>query len=330
MRQKQILNLLRDAGDGFVSGEAISKILGVSRVAVWKHIQQLREQGYRIEAVTNRGYHLTLEPDRLELQKITDNLTGCPWKEQLQVQECVSSTNTVLKTMAEAGAPHGAILLANEQSDGRGRSGKSFASPKGAGLYYSLLLRPDCASTEVSHVTAMAAVAACDAIEEITQFRPGIKWTNDLVMGGKKVVGILTEMSAEWESQALQYLVIGIGINCNHKETDFPEDVRPIATSLSLETGHTVDRCALAAALTRALFRMDQNLLTGKRSQLERYKKDCITLGRQVRIVRGQETRTGTAMDLDENGGLIVRYDSGETGVVYSGEVSVRGLCGYT
>lgn len=329
MDRNRIISLLEEAGDGYISGEAISQALGVTRVAVWKQITRLREKGYVIEAVTRRGYRLVSSPEPLSQERIRSLLKGHPWQDRILAQDRVDSTNNVLKSMAEQGAPHGTILMADEQSGGRGRQGKSFSSPKGVGLYYSLLLRPDCAPAQVSHMTAMVAVAGCDAVEAVTGLRPGIKWTNDLVLGGKKLAGILTEMSVEWESASLQNLVTGIGINCNQREADFPEEVRPMATSLYLAGGVQVDRCALAAELTKALYRMQSELLTGKQKWLEQYKKDCVTLGRQVRLLRSGEERTGTALGLDENGGLIVRYDSGETGVVYSGEVSVRGLYGY-
>ena len=223
----------------------------------------------------------------------------------------------------------GTVAMSDEQTGGRGRQGKSFASPKGVGLYYSLLLRPDCAPAEVSHMTAMVAVATCDAIEAAAGVRPGIKWTNDIILNGKKLVGILTEMSVEWESGTLQYLVTGIGINCNHKISDFPPEVQEMATSLQLELGHPMDRCLLAAELTKALYRVSREIVSGKQAWLERYRKDCMTIGRQVQVIRGENRRRGLATGIDENGGLIVRYDSGETGVVYSGEVSVRGLYGY-
>lgn len=327
--KQTVLNLLKDSGGSYISGEAMSEILGVSRVAVWKQINRLREKGYIIDAVTRRGYRLVSCPEPLSLERIQALLSGHPWASGVQVRDTVDSTNNVLKAMAEAGAPHGTILIADEQTGGRGRQGKSFASPKGVGLYYSLLLRPSCAPTQVGHVTAMVAVAACDAVEAVTGVRPGIKWTNDLVLNGRKLAGILTEMSAEWESGTLQYLVTGIGINCNYQKTDFPEEVQPMAASLLLETGVRVDRCQLAAELTKAFYRMQSELLSGKARWLERYKQDCVTLGRPVKVLRGQDVRTGTALGIDENGGLIVRYDSGETGVVYSGEVSVRGLYGY-
>ena len=329
MEQKAVLSLLQEAGDTYLSGEEMSKTLGVTRAAVWKQIARLREKGYEIEASTRLGYRLKSQPEPLERERVLEYLGEHPWKDTVQVLDSVDSTNNYLKLLGDQGAPEGTVAMADEQTGGRGRQGRSFASPKGVGLYYSLLLRPRCAPNQVSHTTIMVAVAVCDAIEAVCGVRPGIKWTNDIILNGKKLVGILTEMSVEWESASLQYLVTGIGVNCNHKLTDFPEAVQPMATSLALELGHPIDRCALAAELTRALHRVSRELLTEKEKWLDQYRRDCITLGRQVQVIRGEKRRTGLATGIDDNGGLIVRYDDGETGVVFSGEVSVRGLYGY-
>lgn len=329
MEQETVLSLLRQAGENYLSGEVMSQRLGITRAAVWKQISRLREKGYGIEASTRLGYRLTVQPEPLERERILALLGDHPWKEHVIVLDSIDSTNNYLKILGGQGAADGTVAMSDEQTGGRGRQGKSFASPKGVGLYYSLLLRPDCAPAEVSHMTAMVAVATCDAIEAAAGVRPGIKWTNDIILNGKKLVGILTEMSVEWESGTLQYLVTGIGINCNHKISDFPPEVQEMATSLALELGHPVDRCLLAAELTKALYRVSWEIVSGKQAWLERYRQDCITIGRQVQVIRGDSRRTGLATGIDENGGLIVRYDSGETGVVYSGEVSVRGLYGY-
>lgn len=329
MEQTSVLSLLMEAGEGYISGEAMSQRLGITRAAVWKQIAKLRQRGYVIEASTRLGYRLSAQPEPLEQERILELLGDHPFRQHMIVLDSVDSTNNYLKLLAGQGAPHGTIAIADEQTGGRGRQGRSFASPKGVGLYYSLLLRPDCAPAEASHLTAMVAVAVCDAIEATAGVRPGIKWTNDIILNEKKLVGILTEMSAEWESGTLQYLVTGIGINCNHQLTDFPESVQPMATSLALELGHPVDRCMLAAELTKSLGHVAEEIISGKQAWLERYRKDCITVGRQVQVIRGDSRRTGLATGIDENGGLIVHYDSGETGVVYSGEVSVRGLYGY-
>lgn len=324
----QVLTLLERA-DGFLSGEQMSKELGVTRAAVWKQVKRLRERGYEIEAANNLGYRLKRKPETLDRREITALLSGHPWQERITVLETVDSTNNLAKRAAMAGAPHGSVYISDEQTGGRGRQGRTFLSPKGRGIYLTVLLRPDCAPSELSHVTAMTAVAVCDAVENACGVRPGVKWTNDLILNEKKIAGILSELSVEWESSTLEYLVVGIGVNCSHRREEFPEELRERATSIRMETGQPVDRNRLAAEMVRSLSRMSDEMLSEKGRWMERYASDCITIGRQVRVLRGDSARTGTATGIDENGALIVRYDSGETGVVFTGEVSVRGLNGY-
>lgn len=324
-----VLTLLTEAGDQFLSGETMSQQLGITRAAVWKQIQKLRKTGYDIEAVTNLGYRLRAVPETLDHPRLTAALADFPWRDQVLVLETVDSTNNLLKRMALEGCPHGTVAIADEQTGGRGRQGRSFLSPRGSGLYLSVLLRPDCAPSALSHVTAMAAVATCDAVEQTVGLRPGVKWPNDPILGEKKLCGILTELSVEWESNTLEYLIIGIGINCNQTLGDFPEELQKKATSLALVLGHRVDRTALAAALIQNLHRLSREIITGKQRWIAQYARDCVTIGRQVKILRGSDCRYGTATGIDENAALLVRYDSGETGVVFTGEVSVRGVEGY-
>ena len=325
----KILTLLQEANGAFISGESMSEQLGVTRAAVWKQIKKLRESGYEIEAVTNLGYRLVKCPERLDRDKILNGLGAHPWKDRITVLETVDSTNNLAKREAVSGAPAGSVYLSDEQTGGRGRQGRGFLSPRGKGLYLSVLLRPVCSPAEVSHTTAMAAVAVNNAIARCCGVRPGIKWTNDLILGEKKMTGILSEMSVELESGTLDYVVVGIGINCGQRPEDFPEELRDRATSIETETGRPVDRNRLAAELIRQLEVMSREILTGKREWIGQYARDCITIGRHVRVIRGEKTRTGTAKAIDENGALVVQYDDGETGVVFSGEVSIRGSDGY-
>lgn len=324
-----VLALLQSSPESFLSGEAMSRELGITRAAVWKQIKRLREHGYEIEAVTNLGYRLVHAPDMLELSKIQAFLGPHPWENSIHVLSSVDSTNNLAKREAASGAPHGSVYLADTQTGGRGRPGRSFSSPPGVGVYLSVLLRPALLPTQVGHVTAMVAVAGCNAVEAVTGLRPGIKWTNDLIIGEKKLSGILTEMSVEWESSSLETLVMGIGINCNQSDADFPEDVREKAVSLRQVLGKSIDRNRLAAALISELHRLSLDIIAEKPRWIAQYAKDCITIGRQVRIIRGENVRTATATGIDENGALLVRYENGETGVVFSGEVSVRGINGY-
>lgn len=240
----------------------------------------------------------------------------------------VESTNTYLRTLAKDGAPHGTVVIADAQTAGRGRMGRTFHSPAGKGLYMSILLRPNCAPGDLMHLTCATAVAACNAIENAVGIRPGIKWTNDLVFKQYKLAGILTELSIG-KNAALEYAVVGIGINCTHSREDFPPELREIATSLAAITGRPIDRVALAAALIKSLLEMSKALLAHKSEILSAYRRDCITLGKNVSIVRSGESLHATALDIDSNGALIVSYADGTVEAVNSGEVSVRGMYGY-
>lgn len=252
-----------------------------------------------------------------------------PWKEQFQWLEETGSTNDFLKALARQGAPHGTVLIADRQSGGHGRMGRSFHSPEGVGIYFSILLRPQCTPEDLMHLTCATAVAMCDAVEASAGFRPDIKWTNDLVYNKRKLGGILTELGLS-PGGRVDYTIIGIGINCCQQEIDFPEEIRGIAASLSMVTGEEIDRAKVAAAMMDALFQMDQILLTGKAGILNRYRKDCITLGQEVSLLRvGEAVRRGKAVDLDDNGALMVKFADGHVETVNTGEVSVRGMYGY-
>lgn len=252
-----------------------------------------------------------------------------PWRKSVLWFNSIESTNTSAKQLAVDGAPHGTVLIADHQTGGRGRRGRSFHSPAGSGIYMSVILRPDCAPTELMHLTCATAVAMCDAVEKSCGIRPGIKWTNDLVCGKRKIAGILTELGIG-PGARLDYAIVGIGINCCQEESDFPEEIRSIAGSLRSVTGKNIDQSAVTAAMIEALQRMDKILLTGKVEMMQRYRSDCVTVGKEVSVVKADGTvRHGTALDLDEEGALIVRYDNAHTETVNSGEVSIRGMYGY-
>ena len=262
-------------------------------------------------------------------EQIIRNLReSCLWQDSLLWFDSIESTNTTARELARQGAPHGTVLIADQQTGGRGRRGRSFHSPAGSGIYMSVILHPRCAPQQIMHLTCASAVAMCDAVEAATGLRPGIKWTNDLVCGKRKIAGVLTELGFDNRGN-VDFAVVGIGINCCQQEADFPEDIRRIAGSLASVTGQKIDRALVAAAMMDALFRMDAKLLTGKAHTLNRYRQDCITLGQEISLVRGEEVRHGTALDIDEDGALIVRFSDGQISAVNSGEVSVRGMYGY-
>jgi len=262
-------------------------------------------------------------------ERIIQNLReSCPWQDSLLWFPTIESTNTHARELARQGAASGTVLIADRQTGGRGRHGRSFHSPAGVGIYMSVILRPRCKPQDIMHLTCAAAVAMCDAVEAAAGFRPGIKWTNDLVCGQRKIAGILTELGFDSSGNA-DFAIIGIGINCCQREDDFPEEIRAIAGSLASVTGRKIDRAAVAAAMMDALYRMDKALLPDKSHILNRYRSDCMTLGKEISLVRGNEIRHGTAVDIDSEGALMVRFPDGTCETVNSGEVSVRGMYGY-
>lgn len=249
-----------------------------------------------------------------------------PWRGNIHWFDTIESTNTRAKEMAAQGLPHGTVLLADRQTGGRGRMGRSFHSPGGVGVYMSVILRLQSPPEQLMHLTCAAAVAACDALERAACIYPGIKWTNDLVWNGRKLAGILTELVLLPREVCA---VIGIGVNCRQNQEDFPEDLRGIAMSLSAVTGRDISRSAVAAALIEAFSAMDGSLLTKKEEILAKYRNNCVTLGQDISLLRGSEVRHGHAMDVDGDGGLLVRFPDGSLETVCSGEVSIRGMYGY-
>ena len=261
-------------------------------------------------------------------EKILSHLNAeCPWRDTLYWYDTTDSTNLQAKLLARQGAPHGTVLIAGHQTVGRGRLGRRFQSPVGMGVYLSVILRPNCLPAQLMHLTCATGVAMLEAIEKASGIRPQVKWINDLVVDGRKLGGILTELSVD--KGMVDYAVLGIGINSLQKEEDFPPEIAGLATSLSLAAGHTVLPEVLAAAMIEALWKMSTVLFTEKAQLMARYKENCITLGKEIQVIRGDSVRPGRAVDLDEDGGLLVEYTDGQTQTVSSGEVSVRGMYGY-
>ena len=251
---------------------------------------------------------------------------SCPWQDSLLYFESIDSTNTRAKELAFQGAPHGTVLLADHQTGGRGRRGRSFHSPAGSGIYMSVILRPQCPASELMHLTCAAAVALCNAVEHSCGFRPGIKWTNDLVYGQRKLAGILTELGFDTQGN-VDWAIVGMGINCTQEASQFPEEIRSTAGSLASVSGKSIDRVTVAAAMMDAFYRMD---LAEKGKILAQYRTDCVTLGREVSVVRADGiVHHCTALDINEDGALIVRHADGQLETVSSGEVSIRGMYGY-
>lgn len=248
------------------------------------------------------------------------------WRENLIWLDTVDSTNTRAKSMAILGAPHGTVLIADRQTVGRGRMGRSFDSPAGMGIYMSVILRPKCPQADLMHLTCATAVAMCDAVEAAAGFRPGIKWTNDLVAGKRKIAGILTELVTMPKETAV---IVGIGINCCQSINDFAPALQSFAGSLAMAADKAIDRATVAAEMMMALQKMDGTLLTGKENMFSRYRSDCITIGKDISLLRGDELSYGHAFGVDDEGALLVGFPDGHTEAVNSGEVSIRGMYGY-
>lgn len=329
--REAVLSLLRGE-EGFLSGQELSRRLGLSRAAVWKAVDALRREGYEIEARTGLGYRLCAAPDVLTEAEIRGFLgpTAIVGRE-LRCFEELDSTNNYLKSLPEG--PDGLAVTAESQTAGRGRMDRSFQSPRGRGIYLSVLLRPPLPPDRLPPVTALAGVAVCAAVERVCGVRPGLKWPNDPVLNGKKLCGILTELSLEAETGRVQSLVLGIGINVGQGPEDFSPEVREMATSLLQALGKPVSRPRLAAALLEELDRAYAALLAGDLSEyLAAYRRDCVNLGKTVQLIpaAGGVRETAQAMDVDGEFSLVVRGADGRERTVRSGEVSVRGLWGYT
>lgn len=328
MLRDQVLALLKQQ-EGACSGQYMSERLGVSRAAVWKAVEALRQEGYQISSAPNRGYWLESSPDRLSEGELAGALAGRTVGRELVCLEETDSTNNEVKRRS-ASASDGLVVLAGRQTGGRGRRGRSFVSPEGKGLYLSVLLKPSVSTlSQVSSITAWTAVAVCNAVERACGVRPGIKWPNDVVLEGKKLCGILTELELEAESGALGYVVVGIGINVSQTEEDFGPEVAPVAISLAQVLESVPRRAELAAAVIAAMDEM-YAAFPGRRDEyLERYRRDCLNVGRAVRVTGPDGVREGFAEEIDDDFALVVRWNDGERKALFSGEVSVRGLLGY-
>ncbi|MGH9715879.1 MAG: biotin--[acetyl-CoA-carboxylase] ligase [Candidatus Acidiferrales bacterium] len=316
-----LLTLLAENATIVVSGAKIAKEIGVTRQQVWRWIEKLRELGVRVKGHAHTGYHIERVPDILAPQLLSHRLYGTPFARRVYHFFKIDSTNTVAMHLGEAGAPHGTVVLAEEQTAGRGRAGRSWTSEKSAGIYCSVLLRPAIPPAHAPVLTLVAGLAARDAAAEELDALPDIRWPNDLLAGGRKFGGILTEMHAE--PGRVHYAVIGLGINVN--QTKMPERLMQIATSLRIETGKSHSRLEVLIRLLRQLDRYyNQFLAEGAAPILRRFAQvSSYFKGKRVRITTAVESFTGTTSGLDASGVLrVVRDDGRGTELVLSGDVA--------
>lgn len=319
--RNEILDYFRKADGNFVSGQQISKDLHVSRTAIWKHINVLKERGYIFESSTRKGYRLIYAPNLLTPLEIDSALHTETFGRHVVYLESTQSTNEEAKKIAREGAEEGTIVVAEEQITGHGRLARGFYSPFAKGIWFSLILRPKFFPMEASKCTLLAAVGVCRGIRRMGLADAGIKWPNDILVHGKKLVGILTLMSASMEK--IDYIIMGIGINTGIKKNEFPEDFREGATSF-LNEGINVSRKDLLAAILGELekeYSIAQD--EGFDKVLDDWRALSVTLGQEVRIIFGDDSYTGKAVDIDREGCLLVNTGS-EVKRVIAGDVSIR------
>ena len=321
--RKTIIDFLKSNSNKFLSGEEIASKLGISRAAVWKHIQTLRKNGYKILSRENNGYQLQVAPDLLLPSEIQSGLETKIIGKNISYHIKTDSTNRIAKELANKGAVDGTVVIAEEQIGGKGRLGRSFFSPKSKGIWCSIILRPKFLPHEAPKCTLMAAVAVARAMIRF-DLKPAIKWPNDLLYDGRKIVGILTEISAEMSR--INYIVVGIGINVNINREEFPKDLQSIAASLSEMKGEEISRTDFFRALLEEFDKLYLEVNSGQfENILDDWRKYNITLGKKIRVLPAgsSDEFSAEALDIDADGTLIIKTDNG-TEKVYAGDVSIR------
>ena len=312
--KEELLQILTEKAGQEISGQELADKLKVSRTAVWKAVNGLIEEGCRIQAVRNRGYCLISDGDLLSVGAVRAFLPPELQENEIMLLKTVDSTNTCAKKLAADGARDGTVVIAEQQTAGRGRRGNSFYSPPKSGLYMSVVLRPEKHVADTDLFTICAGCGVCRAIEELSGTKPLIKWVNDVYLGGKKICGILSEATADFESGAVESVVTGIGINISTE--DFPEELRRKAGSI----GVNITRAKLAAAVLRELMYC---LSRSREENIADYKARSLVLGKEVSFVLNNVQYTAKAVDIDDSGRLVVELEGGETMGLGSGEISV-------
>lgn len=322
----KILKILRNT-DGYLSGQELCEQLGISRTAVWKYMKQLKEEGYEIQSVQNKGYCLMEVPDVLGESEIKSRMETQWVGQRVYFYEEIDSTNTQAKRLAEEDAPSGTLVVSDCQVKGKGRRGRVWTSPKGEAIYMTILLRPQIRPDRASMVTLVMGLSVVQAIRNVLGLETSIKWPNDVVLNRKKLVGTLTEMSAQMDY--IEYMVIGTGINANM--TEFSEELKDKATSLRMEMGRSVNRASLIAESMKCF---EKNYEIFEKTQdlsglIEDYQAVLANLNQPVRVLEPGHEYSGIARGINEKGELLVEREDGTVTAVYSGEVSVRGLYSY-
>ncbi|MBP8639471.1 MAG: biotin--[acetyl-CoA-carboxylase] ligase [Oscillospiraceae bacterium] len=319
--KNDVLSVLERERNRYISGQELAETLKISRTAIWKAVKALVEDGHKIAAINNKGYKLETGSNVLSEEgvrvSLPDELKQC----QIKVFSIVDSTNTQAKKLVMEKASHGTIILAEEQTAGRGRYGKSFFSPRGVGLYMSVVLKPSLGMPEPQMITIATAVAVCSAIEKLTDKKPQIKWVNDIYLDGKKICGILTEAVTDFESGSIESIVVGVGVDCTTEDAIIPEELRDIIGSLGVQE---LSRNQLAAEIASGILSGFENL--GSREIIEEYRKRSLMLGREITFIRGNEKLSAMVTGINDSGSLLVRLASGEDLSLSSGEVTIGSI----
>ncbi|MBP7185708.1 MAG: biotin--[acetyl-CoA-carboxylase] ligase [Ruminococcus sp.] len=319
--KQTLLNTLAEADGGYISGAAIAEKLGVSRNAVWKTVKALEADGFVIESVTSKGYRLSADSNRISADLIAPLLTTKEIGRNMQVFSEIGSTNTAAKKLASERVANGTVIIADKQTEGRGRMGRSFESPSGTGIYMSLVLYPEFGLECAPLITSAAACAVAEAIDEVCGCDVSIKWVNDLYLNGRKICGILTEASLGLEMKNLDHAVIGIGVNVRSVRNVFGEELGNIATSIEDETGVKADRNVLCGAM---LNKLEHYLgMVESREFLNEYRRRELLTGNTITANVGGNTLTGMAMGIDDNANLIIKLPDGKLKKLGSGEASL-------
>lgn len=320
--KEQVLNILEENKGKSISGTDLADKLFVSRSAIWKTIKALKNDGYEISAVTNKGYTLSKDCNILSkagimpfLNEKTKNSTI------LDIRQTVTSTNTVLKEIALSGGKEGYVLIAQEQTAGKGRLGRSFYSPNNTGIYLSILLRPKMTIEDSLLITTSAAVAVSRAVEKLCSKNAKIKWVNDVFVDGRKICGILTESSLDFESGRLEYAVVGIGVNISKPESDFPDEIKNTAGGFLDNVKGNV-RCKLIAEILNEFANQMENL--SSRYYLDEYKHRSLLIGKNITVIKPSGNKKAKAIDIDNKARLVVEYADKSIEHLSSGEVSIR------
>ncbi len=318
--RQQLIEALSGAGGEFLSGQALAEIIGCSRTAIWKHIEELRKDGFVLEAVRNKGYRIVSTPEDISENDILFGLETDRFGRNVHYYESLGSTQKAAHQLAYDGAPEGTLVIAEEQTSGRGRLGREWHSLSGKGIWMSLIVRPDLPPQQAPQFTLVTAVAIARAIEEVTGITPEIKWPNDVLINGKKVVGILTELQAE--SDKISSLIIGIGMNANHEHDDFPLAVKQTATSLFIEKGEKIPRARLIQAFLKNFERYYSLYITeGFKPIRILWESYAISIGKRVKATTVTGIIAGRALGITDEGVLKIEDDEGVIHNIYSADI---------